>query len=237
MKVARNRLTKYLLFAQAHPALFENPPQGGFSILLDEHEIRRVEAELAKSLVGKGLPPEWAHVGVVYQDQYLLILRDAVRFPDGEVNTYIRIVDNEDSVSGVAILPIYDKGVILTRHHRHATRSWHLEIPRGFGTKGVPSEETARRELSEEMDTTASRLISLGQMHVDTGLTSQCVDLFYADITSVGRPEAHEAISELLPVALSEFEQLIRRGEITDPSTIVAYTRARLYGLLSSSSK
>ncbi len=61
-----------------------------------------------------GLPRAWSEVGVAYEDQYLLILRDAVRFPDGYLATYIRIVDKPDSASGVVVLPVYEKQVLLT---------------------------------------------------------------------------------------------------------------------------
>ncbi|UCE36433.1 MAG: NUDIX hydrolase [Thermoplasmata archaeon] len=227
-----DNIKEYLSFAESHPTLFVNPPEGGYFILLDKNEIRRVEADMAKKLEQSGHPPRWAQIGIIYEDQYLLILRDAVRFPDGSFGTYIRTVEKEDSAPGVVILPIYNQKVLLVRHFRHATRNWHLEIPRGFGTKGLSSEENAHRELSEETGSVASRLIPLGMIHSNTGLGSESVHLFFAEVSSISQPESHEAISELIPVDLSEFERLISQGEITDSFTIVAYTRARLHNLL-----
>jgi ADP-ribose pyrophosphatase len=212
--------------------MFANPPGAGFFILLEADEIRHAETQAVQRLADKGLPSVWAQVGVVYEDQYLLILRDAVRFADGQYGTYIRRVARADSVPGVVILPVYNGLVLLTHHFRHATRAWHLEIPRGFGTKGLSNEANARRELEEETGGSASRLISLGQMHVNTGMSSECVELFYAETISIGQPDIHEAISEVLPINLTEFERLMRKGEITDGFTIVAYTRAKLCGLL-----
>jgi len=226
------KLTQYLALAKARPTMFANPPGAGFFILLDEGDIRHVETEVEQRLQQQGLPVSWAHVGVIYEDQYLLILRDAVRFVDGHLGTYIRTVRYSDGATGVVILPVYNGQVLLIRHFRHATRAWHLEIPRGFGTKGLSNEASARLELEEETGATASRFINLGQMHVDTGMSSEYVELFYAEAISVGKPEVREAISELLLVKPSEFERLICEGDITDSFTIATYTRAKLRGFL-----
>ena len=90
-------LAEYLAFARAHPERFMNPLQGGFTILLGEGKIREVEVQMAQKLQAKGLSTEWAQVGIVYQDQYGMILRDAVRFPGGALGTYIRFIGNVDS--------------------------------------------------------------------------------------------------------------------------------------------
>lgn len=225
-------LDDYLAFAKSHPDLFVNPPHGGFEILLDEGEIREVEAQTAQRLAKKGLPRKWAEVGIAYRDQYLFVLRDAVRFPGGFLGSYIRIVGDEDKTPGVVVLPHYKEKVLLLRHFRHATRTWHLELPRGFGMKGLSSEEMALKELQEEIGGTASRLLSLGQIHPDTGMTSECDELFFAEVESYSDAEVFEGIIEILPTAVPELEHLIRENEITDGFTIAAYMRAKLGGLL-----
>jgi ADP-ribose pyrophosphatase len=225
-------LKDYFAFAQANPELFVNPSEEGITILLDENEIRDVEIEAVQLLESQGLPVEWAKIGIVYQDQYLMILRDAVRFPGGKTGTYIRLVDDQSEVLGTIILPVFQKKVLLIRHFRHATRRWHIEIPRGFGTKGLSSEENARKELEEEIGATISRLIPLGQSYPDTGMMSAANNFFYAEVESYGQTQVEEAIIEIIPTAISEFQRMIRENEITDGYTLVAYARASAYGLL-----
>jgi ADP-ribose pyrophosphatase len=225
-------LVEYLAFAKAHPALFVNPPEGGITILLDEYEIREVEAQMARWLESKGMPAEWARVGIAYQDQYARILRDAVRFPGGFLGTYIRFVGEEDDPPGVIVLPFYHGQVLLIRHFRHATRTWHIEIPRGFGKKGLSSEENARRELGEEIGATISRLVSLGPMYPDAAASTECDALYFAEVASYGKVEEEEAITEILPTSVVEFERMIRENEITDGFTLAAYARAKAKGLL-----
>lgn len=228
------RLENYLLIAERRPELFVNPPGQVFEILLGEEQIRETEREVGLRLEKDGLPYDWSRVGVAFQDQYLSILRDAVRFPDGTLGTYIRVLVNtaEEDIPGVVILPMIDEKILIMRHFRHATRTWHLEVPRGFGARGVTSEASARRELTEEIGTTPSGLLWLGRMHTNTGITSECVELFLARIQTCGFPELIEAISELILVSIDEFEDLVVAGDITDAFTIVAFTQGRLRGFL-----
>lgn len=224
-------LEQYFALVQKHPEMFVNPPGGEITVLLNRDDIREVEELAREYYLANGLPPEWATVGIAYQDNYLLVLRDAVRFPDGTRWTYFRLVD-DDGTQGVITLPIYNGQVLLTRHFRHATRKWHIEIPRGFGNKGLSNEENARRELIEETSATITRMVSLGQAYPNTGAGSECNEFFYAEISSYGAVDPREGISELLLVTIPEFENLLRDGTIDDEFTIVAYTRAKLRGLL-----
>src|SRR2546421_8970417 len=161
-------LADYLAFAKAHPVLFVNPPQGGITILLDEDEIQEAERQEARRLEKQGLSAEWAKVGIAYRDQYVLLLRDAVRYPDGSLGTCTRSVDELERATGVVVLPVYQGQVLLIRHFRHEMRDWQLEIPQGFAISGLSSEESIRLELKEEIDAIVSRLIPLGHVHLDT---------------------------------------------------------------------
>ena len=196
-------LADYLAFAKAHPALFVNPSQGGITILLDENEIREAEAQMAQWLQTKGMPSECAQVGIAYRDQYVLLLRDAVRFPNGSLGTYIRSVGADRSTPGVVVLSVYQGQVLLIRHFRHATRTWHLGIPSGFGMPGLSSEENAKRELEEEVAAIVSRLIPLGLVHLDVHTGADYVELFFAEVESYGEVEVQEGITELLPACAS----------------------------------
>jgi ADP-ribose pyrophosphatase len=221
---------EYFGFAKVHPNLFVNPPGAGFKILLDEDEIQEAEAQMAQWLESKSMPAEWAHVGIVYRDQYRMVLRDAVRFPNGLLGTYVRIV--RDGVPGVIVFPVYQGQILLIRHFRHSTRTWHIEVPRGYGEEGSSGEENALRELKEEIGATISHLVSLGQAYPDTGALSEYNAFFYAEVESYGDLEADEAIVELLPTPIPEFERMIRENEIEDGFTLTAYVLAKAKGLL-----
>lgn len=225
-------LADYLALIKARPELFENPPGCGYTILREEEDIKKAEEEKAEELAKNDQPVEWARVGIVYRDQYLLLLRDAIEYPDKKTRgTYIRTIDQRPGVVGVVILPVYKDHVLLIRHFRHATRTWHLEIPRGAG-QTMNTEEDALRELNEEISGTATRLVSLGKVYPDTGASSEQVALFYAEVDSYGEAQMMEAITAVLPIAFPAFDQMIRKNEISDGFTLMAYARAKAQNLL-----
>jgi ADP-ribose pyrophosphatase len=225
-------LAEYLAFAKAHPDQFVNPSEGGIVILLGEDEIQEVEAQMAQKLEARGLPTEWARVGVVYRDQYGMILRDAVRFPGGALGTYIRFIGNVNTGPGAIVLPLYQGQVLLVRRFRHATRTWHLEIPRGSGVKDFSGEENARKELINEIGATISHLVAIGKLEDGPGSTGNPAELFLAHIEAYGAGNKHEGIAEIIPVKVPEFERMIRESEITDSFTIITFLYAKLRGLM-----
>ena len=228
----REQLRRYLELADQHPDWFVNPPNAAFAIVLDEEEISQTEERQARRLTAAGLSADFARVGVVYEDQYLLLLRDAVRFLDGARGTYIRFAEDLNTPGGVAVLPVYEGKILLIRHFRHATRDWHLEIPSGGCQPGSTSEQDARRELEEEIGGVARRLVSLGAFHGDVGMGGGTMALFYAELERYGATETIEGITDIVPVTPAEFGALIREGRMTTAMPIAAFTYARAHGLL-----
>jgi ADP-ribose pyrophosphatase len=224
-------LAEYFSLVEARPELFRNPPGAAFEILLQESEIHQAEKRAAERLQKAGAPAEWAQVGVAFRDQYILLLRDAIRFPNGSLGTYIRTVPPEHSFQGVVILPVWRNQVLLIRHFRHATRSWHLEIPRGFGMD-PDARQSARHELQEEIGAGGIKLVDLGETYPDAGIDSSSVVFFCANIDSYGKPELHEGITDILPTSVSEFERMIRDGELKDGYLLTAYGLAKARNLI-----
>jgi len=221
----------YFDLVRTRPELFRNPEGAAFVILLEEAEIREAEAHVAGQLAAFGAPTDWAEVGVAFRDQYVLLLRDAVRFADGSLGTYIRIVAPVNSFQGVVVLPVWQGQVLLIRHFRHATRAWHLEVPRGFGSDSDPA-VSARRELAEEIGASDVELIELGEMYADAGADSSSVAMFYAEVASYGAPEVREGITAILPTPLPELERMIADGELKDGYLLAIYARAKARKLI-----
>lgn len=204
-------LAAYETLRADRPELFVNPPDAGTEILFD------VKAQ--------------HDAGVVYQDPFVLLVRDTVRFRDGRVGGYIRLLHTAGS-AGAAILAIYQGEIVLLRHFRHATRTWHWEIPRGFAEQGEATFLTASRETEEELGVRPYQLRRLGRIHTDTGLSPAVVELFLADLQSLGLPEHNEGIDLVQTVSPEQFDDMTRAEEITDSFTIAAVAMARLHGLL-----
>lgn len=226
------RLAEYLALVAPHPDWFRTP-EGGVEILLDPAEILAAEREMAVRYTTRGLPADWALAGIHYRDPYLMLVRDAVRFPGGECGIHHRILRGSGDPSGVAVLPVLPDGrILLLRHFRHATRRWHWEVPRGGIEPGADADRTAYAEMAEEIGATVTRLVPLGAAHGSTGLLGLSVRLYLADIGEPGEPALNEGITGLLAVTVPELEAMVLRGEITDGFTLACLMHARLRRLL-----
>jgi ADP-ribose pyrophosphatase len=222
---------RYNALRQQWPELFDNPVDFPFTILFEPSQVTAAEDAQRARLAALGQPESWACTGVVYEDPYLIVARDAVRFPGGFLGTYVRAIPATGAV-GAAVLPVLDDQVVLLDHARHATRTSHLEIPRGFGEAGVAAADQARQELREEIGADAVNLTDLGPFHANTGMSSDVTQLFVAEIRAFGKPQAEEGITDVRLYPAREVAELIKTGQITDGFTIAAFTRAWLLARL-----
>jgi ADP-ribose pyrophosphatase len=215
-------ISRYLELFAGVPLLFSN--EGApLRIITDKDEIGRWKQQH---------PSE--NIGVVYEDGYVCIMRDLVEFFGGEVRGYTRLINRADIEGGksVAVLPVMGGKILLLRQYRYATRSWHIEIPHGFGEVGISPEDNARKEIAEETGLEIAELISLGTYHCNTGMEAEETRLFFARLASVGAPNKDEGIERFEWAIVSEMEGLIKSNIVTDGFTIAAFARARLYGLI-----
>ncbi|MFC5145860.1 NUDIX hydrolase [Streptomyces aureoversilis] len=238
--------TPYDRLRAARPELFGNSP-GGIDILFDPADVEEARRTADTGAQNTGAESSGtadagtestaaegatAPVGVVYADRFVTLVRDAVRFPGGAPGLYVRMLSTVAS-PGAVVLPLTPAGeVVLVEHYRHATRSWHWEVPRGMGAPGATGAENAVRELAEEIGADATELISLGHMHPDSGLIADRVELFAARIDGFGSPETSEGIRRIVPRPWPEVAEMVATGEIACGFTIAVITRALLNGLL-----
>jgi ADP-ribose pyrophosphatase len=207
------QLVEYNKFREEHPELFINPPETAFEIVFD---------------------PELQHTvgaGLIYKDAYIVFLRDAVRFRDGSVGGYVRFIPSAGQ-GGAAVLPVIGDKIVLIQHERHATRGKHWEIPRGFADRGESPEETARREVEEEIDVLQPGVLDIGSVHPDTGASSVLTRLYLARLAGVGRVETGEGIERTRMVSLDEFDRMLCAEQVTDSFTLAAVLQARTRGLI-----
>jgi ADP-ribose pyrophosphatase len=235
---SREQRSRYSQIKEKWPELFVNRPDASYRILDSPELVAEAEATEEENLRGRGMPAAWSLTGVAYEDPYLIVLRDAVRRPDGSMGTYVRTMP-ASGFAGVAVLPLCRGKIVLLRHFRHATRNWHLEIPRGYGEAGVSATDQAAQELREEIEADITSLVHLGPFHSNTGTATDQVELFLAEISTPGAPQQAEGISDIEFRTPYQVAQLIRGdagtgplAPITDSFTIGAFTRAWLRGLL-----
>jgi ADP-ribose pyrophosphatase len=227
------RLARYEELRAQRPALFANPPEAAYEILTDPADQSAVTEIMAAQMRERGLPEANGDVGVVYEDSYFILIRDAVRYRDGETGSYVRLL-NAAVGTNAAVLPIFADGqVALVRHFRHGSRRWHWEIPRGFAEPGADGAATARTELVEEIGVRADRVRLLGVLDDD----GEPAEIYAAEIDAAGpdavlQAEAVEGIDEIRLVTIAELTRMVAEREITDAFALAAYAFAVAAGLV-----
>ena len=124
------------------PDWFANHPAGGIEILTDPGDIALARAAARTMAQPQELDVSDTRAGLLAMDPYMTVVRDAVRFPDGSLGLYNRIVET----SPVAVLPLLDNLPVLIRVFRHGLRDWSL-VSRGGTEAGEWPEAAARREV------------------------------------------------------------------------------------------
>lgn len=151
--------------------------------------------------------------------------------PDGHEFTR----DVVRSPGAVAVVPLVfdaegNPSVVLLRQYRPAHDELLLEIPAGMrDVPGEPPDETARRELVEEVGLQAGELDHLLRFYPSPGMTDAVLEIYLAtDLLPVARathgPE--EDHSEVVHMPLAEALALIDGGEIVDAKTIIGLLSA-----------
>ena len=198
---------------------------------------RQGEIELIPDMSADEAGTGSLEVGVVYEDAYVCIVRDRVRFPSGRSGYYIRIFETADLTgrAGAVVIPVRDRRILFRWGYRHATRGWELEVPRGMRKAEADTAAVAREELLQEMGLTARRIDLLGSVLPNSGLLASVVDVFAAWVEGVAQPPAPEESEALGRFEELEWEEVLRRiaaGELRDGLSISALMLFQARGCL-----
>lgn len=221
-------LAGYRALMRARPEWFRNNPGGGIAILTADTEIEQARRDAERFRAARGLSVCDLRVGLLAHDPYMTVVRDAVRFPDGTLGLYNRVIET----SPVAVLPLLGGRPVLIKVFRHGLREWSWEFPRGACEGGESPEAGARRELEEEIGGNVLELISLGEFTPGGSSLSIRARLFAAVVDRIGRRDVQEGIEEIRAMQLATVEYKILSGEIIDGFSIALFARARLAKLL-----
>lgn len=198
----------YFNYLKTYPHLSSpvgNAREGEIEILFDEKLIDSIEKKTGRK------------VGIMAEDSYWIWFNDAVKFPSGTYGVYGRIVWRKSltDIVGVAVMPLLPNGrIALNRNFRHATRSWEYELPRGGLNYGESIEEAALREVKEETGMVIDQLYVLGNMAIDSGLTSAVTPIFLAKVLfqEESSPEDSEAIAAIDTFSIQDIKEGFVKG-------------------------
>jgi ADP-ribose pyrophosphatase len=167
---------------------------------------------------------------VVADPGFLRVTEEHVVAPDGE--EFDRVVVRHPGA--VVVVPVIGDEVVFVRQYRVAIDQDLLEVPAGKrDVDGEPPEETARRELEEEIGHRPGRLVKLAEFFNTPGFCDEHTHLYLAlDLEDLGAtnrvsPEEREMTVERL--SWSRLDELVAAGELTDAKSLIGVLLARRY--------
>ncbi len=139
--------------------------------------------------------------------------------PDKKEHTYDIIKHN----GAVAIVPMINGKIVLTKQYRPAVGDVVYEIPAGKLEKDEVPLECAKRELLEETGLLARNIKKLTSFYSAIGFCTEIIHLYYVDdvLNALQQLDEDEFI-ELYKFSVDELIEMIEKGEIIDAKTILA---------------
>ena len=162
--------------------------------------------------------PEILSSEEVFGGKLIRVACETVR--EGE-QTYLREVVRHPG--GAAVVPVFDDGTTaLVSQYRHPTRKYVLELPAGKLDPGERPEETAARELEEELGFVAGRLEQLSEFYTTPGFCAERLWVFLAtELRETEHRHEEDEIIEVVRMPFARALRLVASNEIDDAKTII----------------
>lgn len=160
----------------------------------------------------------------IYKGKILALSLSRFRTPEGGEVT-IEVVHHN---GGAGALPLFEDGTLaLVRQWRYPINKYSLEIPAGRIEQGHSPEETAARELEEELGYRAGELRKISEFNVAPGYCEERMYVYLATglVESAQNLDDDEEI-EIIRMTFDEAMNLVESGEIDDAKTVVALLKA-----------
>ena len=166
----------------------------------------------------------------VYENAWMRVREDQVERGDGSRGLF-GVVEKSDF--GL-IIPKDGDDLWLVEQFRYPVGGRFWELPQGSweGRPGLDAASLARTELEEETGLRAGNLVHLGHLYEAYGYSNQGFDVWLASDLEAGsaRRSVEEQDMVARRVSTSEWEEMVRSGQIRDAPSVAAYGLLLLHG-------
>jgi len=165
------------------------------------------------------LPHTLNHRKEVYRGRIVNLVVDDITTDHG-INTIREVFQHPGGAAVVPVLPGGD--VLLVRQFRYPMQEVLLELPAGKIDAGEPPEETAARELSEEVGFKAGRLTKIAECYSTPGFCDEKLHIYLAeDLTPVQAIGDDDEDLEVVRLTRAELQEHLQNGRFRDAKTII----------------
>ncbi|MCB2179665.1 NUDIX hydrolase [bacterium] len=161
----------------------------------------------------------------IYQGKAVKLWLERVKYPDGR-EVSLEVIHHPGAVT---ILPVDADGQVwFVRQYRHPVGGMFLELPAGTLEKGEAPEETAAREIREEIGMAAGQIIKLGSFYMAPGYSDEFMHVYLAThLTPAPLAQDEGEFIEVEKYPLETVYKMLTDGTIQDGKTIAAFALAK----------
>ncbi len=154
----------------------------------------------------------------MFEGEILTLRVDEVEAADGHRSTREVVVHR----GAVGVVCVHDGDIVLVRQYRHATGEELLEIPAGKLDPGEEPEQTAARELAEEVGLRPRALEHLATYYTTPGFTNEQFHLYLCTDADEATAQLDEGeVLEIERRPLSSLRELLASGEVRDAKSLL----------------
>lgn len=159
----------------------------------------------------------------IFRGRRLWIETKTIRLPTGMEREKVIVHPS----NAVAIFPVDGNRCKLLKQYRYAIGQYILEVPAGTMEPGEEPLATAGRELIEETGFAAKTIVPKGFIYTTPGFTDEKIFLFEARGLSPSQEyeKDEDEVIEVIDIAVSDLQGMIRDGRIVDGKTICLIQR------------
>lgn len=159
--------------------------------------------------------PEILDIRIAARTTVFEIQQLDLRFANGVERVYERLTPARRPA--VMILPIYDNHLLMIREYSAGTERYELTLPKGLIDKGETPEQSANRELQEEIGFAANQLFPLRMLYTSPGHMYSPMHVFVAEQLYPSKLEGDEPEPlETVAIPLYQIDDLIALPEFGD---------------------
>jgi ADP-ribose pyrophosphatase len=154
----------------------------------------------------------------IFRGKVFTVRTDHIRSPAG-ADFEVDVVAHAGAVTLVPLAP--DGRVLFVHQYRHPAGKEMLELPAGTLTEGEHPRHCAERECREEIGLRPGSILSLGQVYLAPGYSSELNHIFLvSDFTPAPLPQDEDESIKVVPLDAAHVLSILSRGALEDAKTL-----------------
>ena len=155
----------------------------------------------------------------IFNGKIIKVTHDDVLLPNGNVSKR-EVVHHNGAVS---IIAVHEDHLYFVRQYRTPTGEVILEIPAGKVEKNEAPDETAKKELKEEIGAVSADIRKLYEFYTAPGFASELIHLYIAEDIKLGdQALENDEFLDIVKLPLNSLKENLERGHFRDAKTIIA---------------